>query len=200
MILSLIHSRSLLAAVLMAGVLLGTAGAAENGHANGPRQAVKLNEREKEIARRVAAKEPLRGIIDSYAKKGVPITDIVYSCVKAGVEPGQVVYTAIVDGYSARPVVAYALRAGAPLDKVVEASLGAGADKRFVYLGATDAGVSVGAIASAVSSNAAPAASNAGTETVTAVPNMAYLPVAPPSISGGGGGTPSTLPASPYRP
>ena len=167
---------------------------------NSAKQAPKLTEREKEIARKVAAKEPLRSIIAYYAKKGVPITDIVYSAIKAGVDPGQVVYTAILEGYSARPVVAFSLRAGAPLDKVVEASLGAGADKRFVYLGATDAGVAVGTIASVVSSNAAPAAVTPGPEPVVAAAAPAYLPAAPVTLSGGGGGTPSTQPASPYKP
>jgi hypothetical protein len=189
-----------LAVVLMTGLAHGALAQAKGTLVNGSNQAPKLTEREKEIARKVAAKEPLHSIIAYYAQKGVPITDIVYSCIKAGVDPGQAVYTAIIDGYSARPVVAYSLRAGAPLDKVVEAALGAGADKRFVYLGATDAGVSVGAIATAVSSNAAPAANAADPSPSTARASAVYIPAGPVLIGGGGGATPSTKRASPYRP
>lgn len=186
--------------LLMSGSLHGTAVRAADVPGNGKGQAPKLTEREKEIARKAAAKEPLRSIILFYAKKGVPITEIVYSAIKAGIDPGQVVYTAIIEGYSARPVVAYSLRAGAPLDKVVEASLGAGADKRFIYLGATDAGVSIGAIASVVSSNAAPAVVTPGNGSLVVSSDPVYIPVGPVSVSGGGGGTPSTQVASPYRP
>lgn len=189
-----------LALLLLSGTITAAHAAPAGRPANGARQAPKLTERENEIARKIAAKEPLRTIIAFYAKKGVAITDIVYSAIRAGVDPGQLVYTAIIEGYSARPVVAYALRAGAPLDKVVEAALGAGADKRFIYLGATDAGISVGAIASVVSSNAALAANNAS-PAVTAPPaGPVYIPAGPIAIGGGGGGTPSTMIASPYRP
>ena len=184
----------------MSGAVPGSPASAASLPANGVKQAPKLTEREKEIARKVAAKEPIRDIILFYAKKGVAITDIVYSSIKAGVEPGQVVYAAIIEGYSARPVVAFSLRAGAPLDKVVEAALGAGADKRFIYLGATDAGISVGAIASVVASNAAPAANVADPSPIVPAGGTVYIPPVTVSMGGGGGMTPSTRVASPYRP
>lgn len=189
-----------LALLLMSGAVPGTPASAASMPANGVKLSQKLTAREKEIARKIAAKEPIRNIILFYAKKGVAITDIVYSSIKAGVEPGQVVYAAIIEGYSARPVVAFSLRAGAPLDKVVEAALGAGADKRFIYLGATDAGVSVGAIASVVASNAAPAANVADPASIAPAHVPVYIPPITVSMGGGGGMTPSTRIASPYRP
>jgi len=153
-----------------------------------------------DVARDVAAGVSLLDIMRKAERSGMKVSDVVASLVTAGVTPSLVVYTAIQEGYSAQQVVAAAIKAGAPLDAVTNAAIGAGADKRSIYLGAAEAGAPSEAVANAVTNATAPTSQTMGyTPPAEGGPSV-YTPSTPIVVSGGGGATPSTQPASPYRP
>jgi hypothetical protein len=163
--------------------------------ANGDPVKKPLKYSDKDIARDLAAGLSLGAVMDKAVESGMPIEQTVTAMLDAGVNPSVVVYTAIVEGYSAKLVVAASVEHGAPLSVVAAAALGAGADKKDIIAGARDAGVPPAAIAAAIANGTAPGGPVFGTP----------LPFEPkpdstPLIGGGGGGTPSTQPASPYKP
>jgi FecR protein len=142
------------------------------------------------IARQVAAGVPLKEIMSKAVEEGIDMETLVSAMIEAGLDAKVVVYTAITEGYQAQEVVKAAVKAGAPLEAVVSAALGAGADSQAVSEGAVEAGASPTEVANAISTASSPQG------TAPAV----YTPSEPVSVSGGGGGTPSTDTASPSQP
>ena len=164
---------------------------------------------EKEIARSIASGEPIPAIIKQLIASGNDIHAVVEAMIEAGADPSAVVYHAIVDGHSARSVVESALKVGVAPTFVVRAALSAGADERMIYLGATDAGLSPGVIATAVAAAKARGLTAGGGQVLlsdTEDTSGDGIPVSFTGISslgmigGGGGATPSTRVASPYKP
>lgn len=169
---------------------------ANGGQGGAPKKIAKYTE--KDISRDLAEGINLGAVMDRAVESGMPIEQAVKAMLDAGVNPAIVVYTAIAEGYSAKQVVTAAVEHGAPLSVVTAAALGAGADKKVVISGAMDAGAPPAAIATAVANGTTPGAPVYGGP--LPLDSSPYIPAPAPSISGGGGGTPSTLPASPYRP
>jgi hypothetical protein len=155
---------------------------------------------EKDVAKDLAAGILLADVLDKAVESGMPLSDVISASLDAGVNPSTLVYTAITEGYSAKEVVTAAVEHGAPLSLVAAAALGAGADKNLVISGAVDAGVPPAAIATAISTATSPNAPIYGNAVPMDGTPASVIPAPPISISGGGGVTPSTQPASPYRP
>jgi len=154
---------------------------------------------DKDVARDLQAGIPLGDVLDKAVASGMPIEEVIPAALDAGVGPSALVYTAVVEGYSAKAVVTSAIEHGAPLNAVASAAISAGADRKLVISGAMDAGVPPAAIAAALSNGA-----NGALLYGTTGPNVSgpstVIPAPPVSIGGGGGGTPSTKPSSPYKP
>ncbi len=153
-----------------------------------------------DIARDIAAGVPLPEVFDRAAAAGLPADVMVAGAIDAGVDPGTVVYTAVSEGYPARAVVEGAIGDGAPLYDVIAAALAGGADKKDVIAAATGEGEPTAAVASAVALAQSSDAPVYGAALLAGPPVEAIPPAAPVMIGGGGGVTPSTLPASPYKP
>ncbi len=153
---------------------------------------------ESDVAKDLAAGIPLADVLDNAVESGMPLGQVIAAALDAGVNPSALVYTAVTEGYSAKEVVTAAVEHGAPLSVVAAAAIGAGADKDIVISGATDAGVPPAAIATAIAMATSPNAPIYGTMAPMDSSPAAIIP-APPVAIGGGGGTPSTQPASPYR-
>jgi hypothetical protein len=141
---------------------------------------------------------PLTEIMNALVKEGVSIQEVIAAAIAEGVDPAHVVFTAISEGYSAQSVVTASVRAGASLDAVVNAALAAGTDNKSIYVGASDAGASPSSLANAISSASSPGSPVNGFTAPIAAQPAVYTPPAPTAI--GGGATPSTHPASPYKP
>jgi len=153
------------------------------------------------IARDLAAGVPLKEIMLVLVKDGVSIPEVIGASIGEGVDPAYVVFTAIAEGYSAQVVVAAALKAGAPLDVVVNAAITAGADNRSIYIGGAEAGAPPAAVANAISSATVPGAPVYGYTTPVDDQQGVSTPPSPiVEVGGGRGATPSTQPASPYKP
>jgi len=150
------------------------------------------------IAKELASGVPLKDIMKEAVKEGMDINVFVAEAIAQGVDPGLVVYTAVAAGNDPRAIVAVSLMEGAPLATVVNAAEGAGASKKDIYTGASLAGAPPAAVADAISATSAPGAPVYGSpvDTQPAV----YTPPATVPVSGGGGATPSTQPASPFKP
>jgi hypothetical protein len=155
---------------------------------------------DKDIAQDLAAGVSLADVLDKAVDSGMPLDQVVVAALDAGVAPSILIYTAVIEGYSVKQVVTAAVEHGVPLSVVAAAALGAGADKNLVISGATDAGVPKATIATAIAAATSPNAAVYGTTTPMDSTPAAIIPAPPVAIGGGGGGTPSTLPASPYRP
>lgn len=155
---------------------------------------------DKVIERDIAAGLSLGAVMDKAVESGMPIEQVVTAMLDAGVNPSIVVYTAIVEGYPAKQVVSSAVMNGAPLSVVAAAAIGAGADKTTVIAGAVDAGAPPAAIATAIANGTAPGTPVYGNSRYLGSTPSELIPTQPPSIGGGGGGTPSTKRASPYKP
>ena len=153
-----------------------------------------------DVAKDLSAGVPLGDVIDKFVACGLPLADVIAAALDAGVNPSTLVYTAVTEGYSAKEVVTAAVEQGAPLNAVVAAAIGAGADKNMVISGALDAGVPPAVIATAVAAATSPSAPVYGATVPMDSSPASIIPEPPVSIGGGGGGTPSTQPASPYRP
>jgi hypothetical protein len=145
---------------------------------------------EGEMRRDLATGTALSAALDKAVECGMTIEEAVAAALNAGVSPSAVVYTAITEGYPANKVVESAVLNGAPLRIVTSAALAAGGDKQLVFIGATDAGIPPLAVAGAMSVVIA-----GGPPEAPPVQATLLMP-----IGGGGGVTPSDLPASPYRP
>lgn len=152
------------------------------------------------IARDLAAGVPLKDIMLALVMDGVSIQEVIAAAIAEGVSPGNVVATAISEGYASQVVVTAAVKAGAPLDIVVNAAIAAGADKQSIYAGAADAGAPPAAVANEIATATAPGAPVYGYTAPTEAQPSVYTPPPPISVGGGGGATPSTKPASPYKP
>ena len=167
---------------------------------NGKAQKKIAKQSDKDVARDLAEGISIGAVMDKAVESGMPIEQVVAAMLDAGVNPSVVVYTAIQEGYSAKPVITAAVENGAPLSTVAAAATGAGADKQVVISGAMDAGAPPAAIATAVTNATTPGAPVYGTSLPLSTTPTALIPAPPTSISGGGGGTPSTQTASPYKP
>ena len=172
---------------------------ASNGE-NGVAAKKKAAYSDKDVARDLAEGISLGAVIDKAVDSGMPIEQVVAALLDAGVNPSVVVYTAIVEGYSAKQVVSAAVTHGAPLSVVASGALGAGADKTIIISGAMDAGAPPAAIATAVANASASGAPVYGSPLPLTPAPAPLLPAPAPFIGGGGGGTPSTQPASPHKP
>jgi hypothetical protein len=155
---------------------------------------------ETNVAQDLAAGIALADVLDKAVGSGMPLSDVMSASLDAGVNPSLLVYTAIIEGYSPKEVVTAAIERGAPLGLVAAAAMGAGADKNLVISGAVDAGVPPASIATAISTATSPNAPVYGNAVPMDSTPASVIPAPPISISGGGGVTPSTQPASPYRP
>lgn len=155
---------------------------------------------ETNVAQDLAAGIALADVLDKAVGSGMPLSDVMSASLDAGVNPSLLVYTAIIEGYSPKEVVTAAIERGAPLGLVAAAAMGAGADKNLVISGAVDAGVPPASIATAISTATSPNAPVYGNAVPMDGTPASVIPAPPVSISGGGGVTPSTQPASPYRP
>jgi hypothetical protein len=178
--------------------LVNPRSAANGANGGAPKKIAKYSD--KDVARDLAAGLSLGEVMDKAVESGMPIGQVVTAMLDAGVNPSIVVYTAIIEGYSAKQVVSAAVTYGAPLSVVASAAIGAGADKKVVISGAMDAGAPPAAIATAVANGTAPGAPVYGTSIPLSTTPSALIPAPAPFIGGGGGGTPSTQPASPYKP
>ncbi len=154
----------------------------------------------KDVEKDLAAGVPLADVLDKAVESGMPLGQVIATALDAGVNPSTLVYTAVTEGYSPKEVVTAAVEQGAPLTVVAAAAIGAGADKNMVISGATDAGVPPAAIATAIAKASSPNAPVYGTMVPMDSSPASIIPAPPASIGGGGGGTPSTQPASPYKP
>lgn len=167
-------------------------------HAQG---ADRLLEIQKKIEKRLAAKEPVDGILMQAVRDGLSVENAVTMLIVSGADPQTVVYSAITQGLSAGPTVKAALNAGAPVNTVVNAALKAGGDKKDIIDGATGAGVSASVVSSAIAaSDKGPDAPTLLGFTPPAGPVLSIYTPPPPAISGGGGAAPSTAIASPSQP
>ncbi len=152
------------------------------------------------IAADVAAKRPMRDIINEACKAGMSVDEVVGCMIKSGADARSVVYVAISEGYSRDKVVRGAIKADAPLDTIMNAGMSAGADSKELCRAAIDAGVFPSACASAVSFSGASEAPVYGYSSPTDAPQPTmYAPVAPVVVGGGGGGG-FTKKASPHKP
>lgn len=185
-------------AIIRMTTLTNPRSAANGGQGGAPKKIAKYNE--KDVARDLAEGISLGAVMDKAVEAGMPIDQAVKALLDAGVNPYAVVYTAIAEGYSAKQAVTAAVEHGAPLSVVAAAAIAAGADKQLVISGAMDAGAPPAAIAAAIANGTAPGAPIYGTSLPLDSSPAALIPAPAPSISGGGGGTPSTQPASPYKP
>jgi len=154
----------------------------------------------KDAERDIAAGVPVADVLNQAAGAGMTIDEMVTAAVSAGVDPATVAYTAIQEGYTAEAVVTSAIANGAELDNVVAAAITAGGDASAVASGATQAGASPDAVATSLANAGASTAPVYGYTTPTGPGDAATVPAAPASVSGGGGATPSTQPASPSAP
>jgi hypothetical protein len=152
------------------------------------------------VEKDLSAGVPLGDVIDKFVACGMPLAGVIGAALDAGVNPSTLVYTAVTEGYSAKEVVTAAVEQGAPVNAVVAAAIGAGADKNMVISGALDAGVPPAVIATAVAAATSGSAPVYGATVPMDSSPASIIPEPPASIGGGGGGTPSTQPASPYRP
>jgi hypothetical protein len=151
------------------------------------------------IAADVAAKRPMRDIINEACKSGMSVDEVVGCMIKAGADTQSVVYIAISEGYPPDKIVKGAIKADAPLDIVMNAGISEGADSKTLCRGAIEAGVFPSACASASSSAGTSGTPVYGYSSPAAAPlTTMYAPVAPIMIGGGGGGT--TKKASPSKP
>ena len=90
-----------------------------------------------EIAKNVAAKEPIINIIKKAINSGMNVDDAIESIIKAGVDASAVIYVAISHGYSPQLVVAGATKAGtATLPVIVKTAIVAGANPKTAAQGA----------------------------------------------------------------
>jgi len=153
-----------------------------------------------DVAKDLAAGIPLADVLDKAVGCGMQLGLVIAAALDAGVDPSTLVYTAVTEGYPAKEVVAAAVDHGVPLSVVAAASLGAGADKNLVISGATDAGAPPATIATAIATATSPNAAVYGNTMPMDSTPAAIIPARPLEIGGGGGATPSTQPASPYRP
>jgi hypothetical protein len=160
----------------------------------------KANDGKLHIAQDLASGIPLKDLINEAVKEGVNIHMVVAEAITQGVDPSLVVYTAVTEGYAVPTIVKAALKSGAPLDAVVNSAMAGGADKKSIYVGAAAAGAPPAAVANSISSFGAPASPVFGYTSPADVSPGVYTPPAPVAVGGGGGGTPSTKPASPYKP
>jgi hypothetical protein len=154
----------------------------------------------KDVEKDLVAGAPLGDVVDKFVACGLPLAGVIAAALDAGVDPFTLVYTAVTEGYSAKEVVTAALDQEAPLAVVVAAAIGAGADKNMVISGAIDAGVPPAAIATAIAAAMSSTAPVYGGIVPMDSSPASIIPAPPASIGGGGGGTPSTQPASPYKP
>ena len=177
--------------------LVNPRSAANGANGKAPKKTAKYTD--KDCARNLAEGISLCTVIDTAVESGMPIEQVVTAMLDAGVHPSVVVYTAVVEGYSAKQVCCAAIEHGAPLSVVVAAALGAGADRKTIIAGAQEAGVPPATIATAMA-NANYVYQNGGSPSPIFSKPSDIIPAPLPMIGGGGGGTPSTLPASPYRP
>ncbi len=128
-------------------------------------------------------------------KKSFSIEDILSAAIKFEVDPSLVVHTAIGEGYPAQTVVKVVLKAGVPLIVVVRAASDIGADRKSIYVGAAEAGVSPDAVERAMSIAKTPGASvfKPVSPTASTLPSAASAPA--PAIFGRGGIILSQAPA-----
>ena len=155
-----------------------------------------------EIAKNVAAKEPIINIIKKAINSGMNVDDAIESIIKAGVDASAVIYVAISHGYSPQLVVAGATKAGtATLPVIVKTAIVAGADPKTAAQGAVIAGAEPDAVATAVSTAALSPAPVFGYTPAALTPVVeVYAPPRIISLTGGGGATPSTKIASESKP
>ncbi|OGW48591.1 MAG: hypothetical protein A2078_07255 [Nitrospirae bacterium GWC2_57_9] len=154
-----------------------------------------------DVARDLAAGLPLAQVLDRAVEKGMTIGMAVDAAVEAGATPYDVVYTAITEGFPVTLVVEAAIKSGAPLQEVVSAAIMGGAEIRAVITGAQMAAAPADAVATAVASATTATSPIFGYQPPSSTPaGTAAIPQPVPVIGGGGGATPKTLPASPYRP
>ena len=170
-----------------------------NGKPAAKGKAVKYTDSDME--RDIAAGVPLPQVFEQAIATGMALDKMVSAAVDAGVAGYTVVYTAISEGYSATTVVCAAIEAGVPLREVVAAAVMAGAEAKAIIAGAQLAGVPEEEIAAALADSANIVSPVYGHPDPKA-PSMAPppLPGAMPMFGGGGGATPSTKKASPYKP
>ena len=154
---------------------------------------------DKDMERDLASGLPLSVVLDKAVEGGMTIQDAVAAALNAGANPASVVYTAITEGYPTNQVVESAIENGAPLSIVLSTALAAGGDKMLVITGAVDAGVPPPAVASTMAAVTTNGTTIDGTTPIVITPST-IIPTTLPGIGGGGGATPSTLPASPYKP
>ena len=154
---------------------------------------------ERDMARDLASGIPLSVVLDKAVEGGMIIQDAVAAALNAGVAPASVVYTAITEGYPTNHVVEAAIESGAPLSIVLATALAAGGDKMLVITGAVDAGVPPPAVASTMAAVTTNGGAINGSTPIVVTPST-VIPTTVPAIGGGGGATPSTQPASPYKP
>jgi len=154
---------------------------------------------DKDMARDIAAGIPLHVVLDRAVESGMTIHGAISAALLAGVTPSEVVYTAITEGYPTNQVVEAAVGSGAPLSIVLSSALSAGGDKMLVITGAVDAGVPPPAVASTMAAVTTNGTAVSGDRPIVITPST-VIPTTIPPIGGGGGATPSTQPASPYRP
>ncbi len=153
-----------------------------------------------DMARDIAGGAPLADVFEQAAASGMTVSQMMAEAMDAGVEPNVAVYTAITEGYPTRAVVEGALDAGAPLYDVIAAATTAGAEKRDIIAGATQSGAPAPDVASAFALASSGGAPVYGTGLTVHPTVETIVPSAPILVSGGGGVTPSTQPASPYQP
>jgi hypothetical protein len=154
---------------------------------------------DKDMARDLASGLPLSVVLDKAVEGGMTIQDAMGAALTAGADPASVVYAAITEGYPTNQVVESAIENGAPLSIVMSTALAAGGDKMLVITGAVDAGVPPPAVASTMAAVTTGGTVIDGNTTPVVTPTM-IIPTTLPGIGGGGGATPSTQPASRYKP
>jgi hypothetical protein len=155
-----------------------------------------------DIARDIAAGVPLAEAMERATASGMQVAEMVPAELGAWTTAHEVVYTAVTEGYSARDVVASAINYGASLCEVIAAAVIGGAETRVIMAGAEDAGAPGSAVASclaAAASNSSPVFDYTTPVTMPTVEEI-VAPAPVILISGGGGVTPSTKKASPYKP
>jgi len=177
----------------------GLATALGAGMTHGGKSDAKKVCNEKDVAKDLAAGMPLADVLDKNVDCGMPLADVICGIMDSGVNPSTCVYTAVIEGYNPKEVVTAAIECGAPPAVVMSAALGAGADKNLVISGATDAGVPPATTATVIAAATSPNAPVYRTMAPMDSSPASIIP-APSAFGGGGGGTPSTQPASPYRP
>ena len=154
---------------------------------------------EKDMARDLASDMTLSKVLDKAVEGDMIIQDAIAAALNIGVSPSAVVYTAITEGYPTNHVVEAAVESGAPLSIVLSSALAAGGDKMLVITGAIDAGVPPPVVASTMAAVTTNGGAINGMTPIVITPSS-VIPTTLPAIGGGGGATPSTQPASPYKP